>query len=32
MACDERCHCVPEDKCECVDQKTQKEMCGGRVH
>jgi hypothetical protein len=32
MACDDKCNCVPEAKCECVDQTSQKEMCTGRVH
>jgi hypothetical protein len=32
MACDESCSCVPEVKCECIDKKSQKEMCAARVH
>ena len=32
MVCDDKCNCEAEAKCECVDQASQKEMCGGRVH
>lgn len=32
MTCDDKCNCIPEDKCECIDSGSQKEMCTARVH